>query len=47
MQKCYFNKVAGNFIEITLWHGCSPANLMHIPITPFPENTHGELLPDS
>ena len=24
MPKCDFNKVASNFIEITLRHGCSP-----------------------
>ena len=30
-----------NFIEITLWHGCSPANLLHIFITPFSKNTSG------
>ena len=23
-------KVQSNFIEITLWHGCSPVNLLHI-----------------
>ena len=25
MPKCDFNKVALQFIEIALWHGCSPA----------------------
>ena len=32
MPKCDFNKVAkqSNFIEIALWHGCPPVNLMHI-----------------
>ena len=30
----------GNFIEITLRHGCSPVNLQHIFRTPFPRNTH-------
>ena len=33
-----------NFIEITLWHGCSPVNLLHIFRTPFPKNTSGWLL---
>ena len=30
-----------NFIEITLWHGCSPVNLLHIFRTPFLKNTSG------
>ena len=33
-----------NFIEITVWHGCSPVNLLHISKTPFYRNTSGELL---
>ena len=33
-----------NFIEIALWHGCSPVNLLHIFRTPFPKNTSGWLL---
>ena len=33
-----------NFIEITLWHGCSPVNLLHIFRTPFCRNT-SEWLP--
>ena len=33
-----------NFIEITLWHGCSPVNLPHISRTPFSRNTSGWLL---
>ena len=33
-----------NFIEITLRHGCSPVNLLHIFTTPFPKNTSGGLL---
>ena len=41
MQKCDFNKV-----EITLQHGCSPVNLLHILKTPFPSNTSGALLLD-
>ena len=28
-----------NFIQITLRHGCSPVNLLHIFKTPFPKNT--------
>ena len=32
------------FTEITLWHWCSPVNLLHNFRTPFPENTSGELL---
>ena len=33
-----------NFIEITLRHGYSPVNLLHIFRTPFPLNTSGRLL---
>ena len=33
-----------NFIEITLRHGCSPVNLLHIFRTPFTKNTSGQLL---
>ena len=33
-----------NFIEITLQHGCSPVNLLHIFRTPFVKNTSGLLL---
>ena len=33
-----------NFIEVVLWHGCSPVNLLHIFRTPFPKNTSGWLL---
>ena len=35
---------AGNFIQITLRHGCSPVNLLHIFRTPFPMNTSGRLV---
>ena len=28
-----------NFIEISLHHGCSPVNLLHIFRTPFPKTT--------
>ena len=44
MPKCDFNEVLCNFIEIALWHGCSPVNLLHIFRTPFPRNTSGWLL---
>ena len=30
-----------NFIEITLCHGRSPVNLLHIFSTPFPKNNYG------
>ena len=33
-----------NFIEITLRHGCSPVNFLHIFRTPFPKNTPRRLL---
>ena len=33
-----------NFIEITLWHGCSPENLLQIFRTPFPKSASGGLL---
>ena len=41
IAKCDFNKVA---IEITLQHGCSPVNLLHIFEKSFPKNTSGRLL---
>ena len=46
MPKCVFNKVAllCDFIEITLRHGRSPVNLLHIFKTPFLKNTSGRLL---
>ena len=34
-------KLLCNFIEITLWHGCSPVYLQHIFRTPFLKNTSG------
>ena len=37
-------KLQSKFIEITLWHGCSPVNLLHIFRTSFPKNIHGGLL---
>ena len=33
-----------NFIEIELWHGCSPVNLLHIFRTPFFKKTSAGLL---
>ena len=44
MPKCDFNKVSSNFIEITLGHGCSSINLLHIFRTLFPKNNSGRLL---
>ena len=37
-------KLQSNFIEITLRHGCSPVNLLHIFRTSFPKNSSGGLL---
>ena len=44
MARCNSSKVACNLIEITLRHGCSPVNLLHILKTPFSKNTSGRLL---
>ena len=44
MPKCDFNKVACNFVEITLRHGCTTLNLLHIFRTPFTKNTSRWLL---
>ena len=44
VPKYDFNNVALNFIEVTLWHGCSPVNLLHIFRTAFRKNTYGGLL---
>ena len=49
MPKCDSNKVAkqlywSNFLEITLWHECSPVNLLHVFRTPFTKNTSEWLL---
>ena len=44
MPKCDLNKVSLQFIEITLWHRPSLANLPHIFRTHFPKNTSGRLL---
>ena len=43
MPKCDFNKVAKQFIEITLQHGYSPVNLLQVFRIPFPKNKTGEL----
>ena len=37
-------KLQSNFIEINLRYGCSPANLLHIFGTPFPNNKCEEVL---
>ena len=37
-------KLESNFTEITLRHGCSPVNLLHIFRTSFPRNTSEQLL---
>ena len=37
-------KLLCNFIEISLRHGCSPINLLHIFRTHFRKNTSGRLL---
>ena len=44
MPKCDSIKLLCNFIEITLRHGCSPVNLLHISRTPFLKNTSEWLL---
>ena len=38
------SKLLCNFIEITLGHGSSPVNVLHIFRTPFTKNTSGWLL---
>ena len=37
-------KLLCNFIEITLWHGCSPVNLQHIFRTSFYKDNYGGLI---
>ena len=37
-------KLLCNFIEIALWQGCSPVNLLHFFRTSFSKNTSGWLL---
>ena len=44
VSKCNFNKVACNFTQIALRHGCSPINLLYIFRTPFPKNTSGGMI---
>ena len=44
LQENTHAEVQSNFIEITLWHWCSPINLLHISRTPVPKNTSGGLL---
>ena len=44
MPKCDFNKLFCNFIEITLWYGCSPVNLLYIFRIRFSKSTFGGLL---
>ena len=39
-------KLQSNFIEITLWHGCSPVNLLNLFRIPFSKNTDRGLLLD-
>ena len=36
-------KICSKLIDITLWHGCSPVNLLNIFRTPFSKNTSGWL----
>ena len=43
-QSAILIKLLCNFIEITLRHGCSPVNLLHIFRTPFLKNTYKWLL---
>ena len=46
-QSIILIKLQSNFIiEITLQHGCSPVNLLHIFRTPFPKGlvTHSDIL---
>ena len=39
-----YNELLCNFIEITLQHGCSHVNLLHIFSTTLPKITYGGLL---
>ena len=41
MPKNDYNKVA---VEVTVWHGCSLVNFLHISRTRFYSNTSGRLL---
>ena len=45
MQQIYRRTpMLSNFIEITLQHGCSPVNMLHIFRTAFYKNTYERLL---
>ena len=44
IPKCDFNKAELHFNEISLRHGCSSVNLLHIFRILFPKNTSGRLL---
>ena len=44
MPKCDFNKVAKQLYPITLRHGCSPVNVLHIFKALFIKNNSGWLL---
>ena len=47
MPKCDLQsmpKLQSNFIEIALWHGCSPVIFLHICRTLFPKNISGRPL---
>ena len=39
MKSHFIEQLKSRFIEITLWHGCSPVNLLHIFRTFFTKNT--------
>ena len=41
LHKSCSENMQSNFIEIAIWHGCSPVNWLHIFSTPFPKNTSG------
>ena len=43
-QSVILTKLLCNFIEIALWHRCSPVNLLRIFRTPFPKNNCRGLL---
>ena len=43
-QSAILMKLQSSFVEMTLRHGCSPVNLVHIFRTTFPKNTSGRLL---
>ena len=43
-QSVISKKLQRNFIEITLRHGCSPVNFLHILGTSLSKNTSGWLL---